>query len=234
MPTLPAAAGAPPTEQTPRFVLLLVCLGAFLGLQPLLSQIREEGGLQAGLVGLLLPLFGIWIARGSSRHLWPAVTLSTLSVLGNLRHLGLPKIGSEEVGTGTALIFTGYMTYLTLSCVLRSRQVTFNVIAGAVAGYLMLGVTWAMMHLLIDQLAPGAYSSTLLDTGGFPDFPKAVYFSFITLLTIGYGDLVPVSAWARSMTLLEGITGFIFGTIVVAWLVANHIEQAAREKRPLG
>ncbi|HEU5182263.1 MAG TPA: potassium channel family protein [Candidatus Polarisedimenticolia bacterium] len=213
-----------------RFIVALVGVSAFLALQPVLSQARREGGLQAGLVGVLFPLFGIWVARDSRLHLIISSILSLLSVLGNVRHIGLPRIGSETFGTATALLFTGYTTVIILASVLRSQRITLNVIAGAVAGYLMLGVTWAMVHLLIDQCTASAYSVTLLDAAGLPNFPTAVYYSFTTLLTIGFGDITPTGSWARAMTVMEGVTGFIYGTVVVAWLVANHVTQITAHK----
>ena len=213
-----------------RFIVALVGVSAFLALQPLVSQLRSEGGLQAGLVGLLFPLFGIWVARDSRLHLIISTILSLLSVLGNVRHIGLPEIGSETFGTTTTLLFTGYTTVIILGSVLRSRRITLNVLAGAIAGYLMLGVTWAMVHLLIDQRTASAYSTTLLDAAGLPNFPTAVYYSFTTLLTIGFGDITPTGSWARAMTVMEGVTGFIYGTVVVSWLVANHVTQISSQK----
>ena len=221
---------APAISNDRRFIIALVGVSAFLALQPILSQVRREGGLPAGLVGLLFPVFGIWVARDSRLHTIISTLLSLLSVLGNVRHVGLPEIGSETFGTATALLFTGYTTVIILASVLRSHRITLNVIAGAVAGYLMLGVTWAMVHLLIDQRTASAYSVTLLDAAGLPNFPTAVYYSFTTLLTIGFGDITPTGSWARAMTVMEGVTGFIYGTVVVAWLVANHVTQITTQR----
>ncbi len=218
-------------RKRPSFGWLLFGVGFFLLVQPLLAEVRQRGGLAAGFVGLFFPLFSVYVARDKRRHLVISCVLAALSILGNARHLGLPEIGTEKLGMATALAFTGYTTFIVLSSVLRRHIVTLDVVAGALAGYLMLGVSWAIVHLLVDQMTASAYSSSFLDPAGYPDFPKAVYFSFITLLTIGYGDIVPTGTWARSLTVVEGATGFIYGTVVVAWLVANYVSEASRRKR---
>ena len=230
MPAHQTAKAARPARKRPSLSWVLFGVGFFLLIQPLLAEARRQGGLASGVVGLFFPLFGVYVARDRGRHLVISCVLAALSILGNARHLGLPEIGTEKFGMATALAFTGYTTYIVLSAVLRRHVVTLDVIAGALAGYLMLGVSWAIAHLLVDQMTASAYSSRFLDATGNPDFPKAVYFSFVTLLTIGYGDIVPTGSWARSLTVIEGTTGFVYGTVIVAWLVANYISENSRRK----
>lgn len=213
------------------FAWVLFGVGFFLLIQPLLVEVRLKGGLATGFVGLFFPLFSVYVARDRRRQLVISCILAALSILGNARHLALPEIGTEQFGMATALAFTGYTTYIVLSAVLRRHIVTLDVVAGALAGYLMLGVSWALVHLLVDQVTASAYSSSFIDAAGYPDFPKAVYFSFITLLTIGYGDIVPTGTWARSLTILEGAAGFVYSTVVVAWLMANYISEVSRRRQ---
>jgi hypothetical protein len=121
------------------------------------------------------------------------------------------------------LLFFMYATGLFFRGVVRSRRVTRDVLAGAMASYLLLGITWAFAYTLVDQLVDGAFSVPIAGADGHPQLDTVLYFSFVTLLTVGYGDIAPVHAWARLLAMLEAFTGFTFGTIVLARLVAMYL-----------
>ena len=91
----------------------------------------------------------------------------------------------------------GFVLVIYLTYILRAPIVTFGVLCAAVSMYLMLGLGWAMAYVLIANLNPTAFASSDHSTGpntmnGF----NAFYFSFVTLSTVGYGDIVPVSRTA--------------------------------------
>ena len=97
----------------------------------------------------------------------------------------------------------------------------------------MLGVSWSLAYSLIDVLQPGAFAYAHAgDTdawrlqGSGENSGYALYYSFITLTTLGYGDIAPVSMTARMLATLEAITGQIYLAVLVARLVALHIAHA--------
>jgi hypothetical protein len=122
------------------------------------------------------------------------------------------------------VIFLAYTTYRLLVGVVRSPAVTGDVIAGALAAYMMVGLTWSFAYGLLETVWPGSIHG--LSEGGSPlDFPSLLYFSYITLLSIGYGDITPLSATARMLTVVEGLVGMAFTTIILAVLVTAYLNR---------
>jgi hypothetical protein len=99
----------------------------------------------------------------------------------------------------------------------RAGPVTAHRIQGGIAAYLLLGVAWAEAYGLVDTVYPGAFTGAAGDTVGKRSW---VYFSFVTLTTVGYGDIVPVHPAARSLAMLEAVTGPLYLAILLARLVS--------------
>ncbi len=98
---------------------------------------------------------------------------------------------------------------------------TTETLYGAVAAYLQLGLTWGQSYVLVELLRPGSFRS-MIDPGGSAAWPDLMFLSFITLTSVGYGDLVPVSGHARSLAMLEAITGQMYLAVFIARLVGLH------------
>jgi voltage-gated potassium channel len=100
----------------------------------------------------------------------------------------------------------------------------------AISVYLLLGFTWSLLYGIIYQLQPLAFALDgtpgPLVPPGHPVFPVLGYFSFITLTTIGYGDIAPVTLQARYAVLAEGVTGQFYLAILVARLVSIQLVRA--------
>jgi hypothetical protein len=90
-------------------------------------------------------------------------------------------------------------------------------VAGAVVLYLLIGLLWANIYMLVHRLAPGSFSRP---TGDAADFPEWVYFSFVTLTTVGYGDITPVARGARALATLEAFVGQLYPAIIIARFVS--------------
>lgn len=110
--------------------------------------------------------------------------------------------------------------------VYRRGPVTHHRIQGAVAVYLLLGLIWANAYEILHLVQPGAFSGVL---GAEPPVPQTWnYYSFVTLTTMGYGDIAPVHPVARSLAIAEALTGQLFLAVTLARLVALHV--GARDK----
>ena len=106
---------------------------------------------------------------------------------------------------------------------------TADTIFGAVAVYLLYGVAMALMFQFVNNVAPGSVISSVGEayslTERHDQFSEFLYFSFVTLTSVGYGDLTPISAPARSLAMLEGVIGQLYLAILIARLVGIHVAQ---------
>jgi hypothetical protein len=129
------------------------------------------------------------------------------------------------------MLFVGFITWNELHAVLRQREITRETISMAISVYLLLGVTWTMLYSVIYHLQPQAFSlngtASSLVAPGHPIFPVLAYFSFITLTTVGYGDIAPVTLQARYAALAEAVTGQFYLAILVARLVSMLLVRQA-------
>jgi hypothetical protein len=109
------------------------------------------------------------------------------------------------------------MTIVVLTQVFRSGTVTVHRVQGAVAAYLLLGLAWALAYDLVASLDPAAFTGGTSVAGDRTPF---AYFSFVTLTTVGYGDVTPVHPVARSLAMAEALTGQLYPAILLARLVS--------------
>ncbi len=126
-------------------------------------------------------------------------------------------------------------TALTLAIVLvikesmLSEDVTLDTIAGSLCAYLLLGFAFASVYALIDIIQPGSFISSIQGINGAISLSSSdldrIYFSFVTLLTVGYGDIVPHSPPAKLTTIIEGFFGQVYLVVLIARLVGVHVSQ---------
>jgi hypothetical protein len=127
------------------------------------------------------------------------------------------------LSVGMLLVFT----LLTVHSFLVTGRAWAHRIAAAVAVYLLLGLIWARLYELLEQFAPGSFripEGEHLSTAGF------IYFSFVTLATIGYGDFSPVHIIARNLAVLEAITGQLYMVILISRLVSERLAERMENK----
>ena len=112
---------------------------------------------------------------------------------------------------------------------LLSKDVTMDTIAGSLCAYLLLGFAFASIYALIDIVAPASFISSIPGKEGLIDLASSdldrIYFSFVTLLTVGYGDIVPASPPAKLTTIIEGFIGQVYLVVLIARLVGMHVSQ---------
>ena len=120
-----------------------------------------------------------------------------------------------------AIVFFGYFSVLVLRDVFRARDVSLDTIAGALAVYLLLGVLWAFAYALLESAVPGSIIGLRGgDRTGYADY---LGYSYITLTTLGYGNVVPGNTKADMLASAEAIVGQLYLTVLVARLVAMSL-----------
>jgi voltage-gated potassium channel len=231
-----------------RHTTMLCAIVAFFAVRPLIGDGPTASFLfTAALIALMiLALLAIQVdelvgeearLRAERRRNWIVGGILAAIVIG-LRVL----IAYSPAGNITlvwelfVMAFIGFVTWNELRAVLRQKDITGESISMAISVYLLLGLTWSLLYDVIYQLQPNAFSlngtASSLVAPGHPIFPVLGYFSFITLTTIGYGDIAPVTLQARYAALVEGVTGQFYLAILVARLVSMQLVKATSLPSP--
>ena len=115
-----------------------------------------------------------------------------------------PDLTFSVVFRGGGLLFIGFVVVEFLRFILRAPRVDFDVLCAGIATYLMLGLFWSFAYILVDRLVPNSFVFTVgpASSHSMYDF-NALYFSFATLSTLGYGDITPLSGGARMLAMVE-------------------------------
>lgn len=128
-------------------------------------------------------------------------------------------------GRLSACVFFTFTACILLSEVLSYEKITVDRIHGAVCVYFFVGFAWGYLYMLIETLAPGAFS--IKDSSAsMHNMFDLLYFSFVTLTTLGYGDIVPTMDLTKTLSTAEAAIGQIYTIVLVSRLVGYHVSQA--------
>jgi voltage-gated potassium channel len=136
---------------------------------------------------------------------------------------------SLEVADAVAWLFLfAFITWNQLRAVLKQKEITREVISLSISVYLLFGLTFGLLYILLHELQPNAFSfGGAGPTSDTQSFAVLTYFSLTTLSTIGFGDITPITLQARYAAVTEGITGQFYLAILVARLVGMQMSQPA-------
>lgn len=144
--------------------------------------------------------------------------LAIVAILSDLLDFFLQNAVLSWMSEIATFLFLGYAVFAILLYLVRQEEVTAEMIMAAASEYVLIGLLFAFIYLLIEVVYPGSFSfsGSKVDRAGF------LYFSFVTLTTTGYGDVLPVTIQARSLATFEAITGQLYMAITVARLVGLY------------
>jgi hypothetical protein len=211
-----------------RCFYLFVLLLALIAIAPFLEPLPRGALLMNAVNGFLI--VSAVAAVGRSKVSFVIAALFAIPAL--FFHWKLLQTGNptyEGLWLRCDLALYGVTIFFLLRYVLDHGVMTVDRLSGAASAYLMLGVMWALIYVLITRANPTAFSS-----GGSREplpFMDLLYFSFISLTTMGYGDIVPVARAARTAAIMEAIIGQLFIAILIAKLVGVYPLGAERLRR---
>jgi hypothetical protein len=192
-------------ENAPLLSLLFDILFSLIVVAGLMSQTGTGTTTVLGVGLAVLTLSGRWLGRGLAA---PEVLL--------------------VFNLSMSILTTLVLAWLVVLQVFREGPITMHRVLGAVGVYLLLGLAWAFAYHLMDAVNPAAFSisggtgARLQSDSGF------LYFSFVTLTTVGYGDITALDPAVRSVVILEALTGQLFPAILIARLVSMEIASRSR------
>ena len=203
-------------------VVLLFVVSPFVELIP-------GGNLIETVLITLVLVMGVLAVGRRRRTLVVAVILALPAFIGKWVNHFRPDWVPTEVFLVTGLLFVIFVVAHLLGFILRAPRVNSEVLCAGISTYLLLGLSWSFAYLLVAQLAPDAFFlNNGTTTGHSLHGADAFYFSLITLSTVGYGDIIPVSNVARMLAAMEAITGSLFVAVLIARLVALYSSERLR------
>jgi hypothetical protein len=210
---------------------LLISLVVFLICAPFVEEF-EGGDLVVTCLFSLVLLAAVLAVAARKAVLVIAIVLAIPAIVGRWVNHFEPRIVSPVIFLTAGLILIAYVVANLLRFVFRAPSVDVEVLCASISAYLMLGLMWAIAYWLVDQLTPGGAFSFNTNSGprsmkGFTGF----YFSFITLSTVGYGDITPVSRAARWLAAMEAMTGLLYVAVLIARLVSLYSTSGSAENR---
>ncbi len=202
---------------------LLIVLNVFLVLN-MLGDFRF-GSFLTRLFFVLVLIAGILTTFATPVVKFICIALTMVSVPLTWMVYVWPNRGLAALDAGLGVVYLGLLLAVVAAQVFRSGPVTVHRISGAVVVYLLLGVMWALLYQLLVFLEPGA----LQFPGSISTDQPAVlrqaltYFSFVTLTTVGYGDITPVHPAAKLLVMYEALAGQLYPAIILARLVSLQL-----------
>jgi len=201
-------------------IKLLVALGLLFVTSPFVEDLAY-GNLIESLLLTVVMVAALLAVGGQRRTFHVAMVLIVPAVLAKwLTHLDLvPKV----VYPATGVVFFGYVVAQLLRYILNVSRVDTNVLCAGLSGYILLGLLWIPLYEMVAKLNPASFAFPAGSESAAPlDGFNAFYFSFMTLCTVGYGDITPMSRPARMLAVTEAVAGLFYVAVLISRLVAVY------------
>lgn len=187
------------------------------------SDRGKFGGILVQAFFSLILIAGVGVVAKRRAVLWITILLAVATAAIGWVRLYKPGGPLAVIGMVLWIVFFATLAGVILIRVFGEGEINVHRIQGAIAVYLLLGVIWSGCYRLVADLDPGAFNLPGGIVGEDGLMSKLVYFSFVTLTTVGYGDVTAVDPAARSLALLEALTGQLFPAILIARLVSMEV-----------
>ena len=221
----PACTPPPPRPfpRLPPFQYLLLSLFAFLVLQPYMLYGRMGYLLFFASEGALLVTGGLAASGVTRWRRWLTLTFAAATALCRAGHMLVP---APELDLAAQVVFLAFLVWITWSLIrtlLEHPTVQRNTLYGAACAYLLVGLSFTALYIVLEHVHPPALVAAVARQGRADlAWADGVFFSFMTLTTVGSGDITPVSPEARLVALFEAIAGVFFLAFLVARLVTLY------------
>ena len=210
-------------NQVGRFLFLLISILLFFVIRPFLTE-RVGIAYLMEIFLLLIFLSAVYAIRQKKSvfilALFLVLVMEILQLYSYLK--GIPSLDMLSNILGGLLL--AYTAAIILFHLFREDRITGDMIMGAICAYFLMGLVWAFVYSTLELFQPGSFQMPQ----GTVNQATFAYYSYVTLTTLGYGEITPISAPARSFAILEAMIGQLYLAVLIARLVGIHITQSSR------
>jgi len=208
-------------RRVPRNAALLITLLSLIVLAPVLPPERSWYIVEL-LFGLIL-ISGVY-SIGPFKYRWAFVLLTVVTLV--VRWAELLSEGSvmDVPAHALTVVWLGFAIAVIIKHLFQRSNVDIDTILGAVVIYLLAAVAFAIVFQIVELLSPGSFSGLGMGSQRREELSSTMmYYSLVCITTMGYGDVVPVGALARPLSVIEGVFGQLYLAVMIARLVGLHI-----------
>jgi voltage-gated potassium channel len=208
-----------------RFLFLLILFFMMLLVGPFIKDYIRLRYL-FDLVITAIFLTSIYAIVEKVRHLIITVCLA-IPMLVSLWLKYFVKYGALSViGEICGILFFAYTIFNILKYMLKQKEITQETIFAALVVYILMAFMWARVYSLLEVLEPGSFS--MPEGHLISNRVIFLYYSFVTITTLGYGDISPLTDKAGGLAIIEAISGQIYMVVLVAWLVGMFVSKRSK------
>lgn len=210
-----------------RFYFIIVSILLLIGVSPFIENYQ--------FLSFATDLFLVFVfssilfaVSDKSKH-WLIMAVLILPYLASLVSkywITLPVL--DSIGNLSGAAFIAFSLYAIGRFIARQDEVSRDVIGAAIVFYLLMGLMWGIVFDALENFDPGSFS--MGDNYSGEHRMSFIYYSFVTLTTLGFGDITPITSKARALSIIEAIIGQLYLVIQIAWLVGMHISRTTERK----
>jgi len=205
-----------------RFIYIIFAIMSVMLISPFIRNSGKAGYFIATLLVAMIPFASYYALTEDRKRAITILLLAAPFVIldGINMFFNNHNVMVVSYSFGTILYF--YIVILLVKNLLSQRVITANLIYCAISIYLLIGILWAGVYVVLEGISPGSFSGLSKNT-------DLVYFSFVTLTTVGYGDVSPLSILAKRLAIFEAAMGGIYMAIIIAMIVGRYMSLQAEQ-----
>jgi voltage-gated potassium channel len=211
------------------FAYLLISLLGFLLLTAFLAQYPAIGGDQVLMLLIEATLIiGIWSLVRQRFWFVFGLVLIAIGAVNIILDAIIHHSWAPYVNLVVALMFYLFTTGIAFRALFTGERIDLNMLMGSICVYILVGISWSILYFFETVIHSGAFNG-ISDLSTKQQFMDLLYYSFVTLSTLGYGDVTPLTPVARTLAYLEALFGQFYIAILVASFVGMHISRSKKD-----
>ena len=214
------------SQSKQRFLILLCLILGLLVLVPILNRfVAARIFLDIFLTAIVISM--VYTISHKKGHAIAGVFLAFVMLASMWLQYAYPNKGILAIGMIAGVIFIAVVIVNILRFMFKSEEINREIIYAAILLYLLTALMWAFVYTFLELIDPASFNIDLSQPEGY--LLVFQYYSFVTITTLGYGDITPVTEVAKAFSVLEAVFGQLYLVVAVAWLVGMHVSKKSKQ-----